>query len=327
MNVAMLIILIVEIVMVALLIFVDRKTGATGSGAASISALDQNGKPVDWWLIIKTPVNKKVSTEPCLCTTSCGKGSPDGKCYFYADSNNPTPIYMNECVSDPSSALMKTMKQANSASGVGVWNDDGLDKDGKTSKKSAPTAHSKGMVAYNSDGGFVLNTTTPNFPVDGDYESGPGCGKQKNNTEFGQQFFCMSYDMDNLKKWGGAMHNADVGVTNRDMWTATDIAMAPGDSDGSNTVVDLKTSLNKVPIKLIVKGAGVKVNPWSLVSGSLGVPLQVQSWTEMDLGPYGKKPLISGMWDWTSTSCDSQNKGLEASMFYRLWARKTKSRT
>ncbi len=315
MNIALLIILIVEIVLVALLIFADRtKKGklAEAASGGSIYALDPNGKPVDWWLIIKTPQNHKVSTAPCDCKTSCGKGDPSGKCYFYADSNNPTPKYMNECVSDPSSALMKTIKQAKSASGVGVWNDDGIDKNGKNIKGQSPEAHSKGMVAYNSGGGFVLNTTTPNFPVAGAFESGPGCGVQKNNTMYGQQFFCMSYDMDNLKKWGSGMYNADLSVTNPDLWTATDILSTHG-VKGSNAVVDLTTSLNKVPIKLIVKGAGDRVNPWSLVSGSLGVPLQVQSWTGFNIPPYGPKGsgLPSGKWDWTSQNCDSQNKGLE----------------
>ncbi len=311
MNLVTLIILILEIVVIGVLIFLESRTDGTPAGGASsasgsIYALDEDGKPVDWWIIIKTPKNSKVDTAPCGCKTSCGRGSPDGKCYFYADSNNPTPKYMNKCVSDPSSALMKTIKQAKSASGVGVWNDDGIDKNGKNIKGQSPEAHSKGMVAYNSGGGFVLNTTTPNFPVAGAFESGPGCGKQKDNTEFGQQFFCMSYDIDNLKKWGSGMYNAALKATNSDLWTATDILSATGDKKGSNTVVDLTTSLNKVPIKLIVKGAGDRVNPWSLVSGSLGVPLQVQSWTGFNLPPY-----TATSQDWTAQNCDSQNKGLE----------------
>lgn len=273
------------------------------SPGGKIQARDMNGNPVDWWLIIKYPKDLLSGETNCNCGTCTGTskpGSSEGACYFYADSNDSTLKWFGNgnCINTCDNALSKTISQATSGTSYGTWND----QPEHSSTCSAPKAHSKGMVCYDSSGGFVLNATTPHFPVDQvpPGSSPAGC-QNDDNLKAAQQFFCMSLDMDNLKTWGKAAENAQ--LCGRDQWGVGLILSKSGNSHGkSMTNVELQT-MGGTKILMTVKAGDDYYNPWSLVSAAIGMPMQVASWTAAKDG--------TGTSDWGTAPCYSGSKGLK----------------
>ena len=274
-----------------------------------IAPIGMDGDTVDWWIILKYPAElADHSHTNCLCSTCEGTpktpkpGSPDGACYFYADSRN-TELTWNDskhCLNTCDNAMSNTIAQAVDGAKFGIWND----QPEIGSMCDHPSAHSKGMVCYNDDGGFVLNVTTPHFPVNisNPGDSPAGC-QDDNNLKAAQQFFCMSFDMDNLKKWGAAAKHAQLcGVQ---PWSANDILeMKVPDKDAKELKclpnVPLQTR-GGVDITLTIKSGWENYNPWSIVSAGVGAPLQVASWTTTTSSSAG----------WGSAPCYPGSKGLK----------------
>jgi hypothetical protein len=269
----------------------------------SVEPRDMNGNPVDWWVIIKYPHeldNKSKTNCKCYeCEGTPKPGSGNGACYFYADSNNQELTWYGEgnCINTCNNAMSRTIAQANSNNKFGTWND----QPEIGNNCGAPHAHSKGMVCYDQNGGFVLNTTTPHFPIDSTSTGNSPAGCQDDdNLKAAQQFFCMSFSMSELKKWGQAIENAR--LCGRQPWNVSEILSQNGISHGKSIVnVPLKTR-GGIPIVLTVKAGSDNYNPWSLVSAGLGQPLQVASWTSTKDGPKGSA--------WGTSPCYPGSKGM-----------------
>ena len=129
----------------------------------SISAIDENGNPVDWWFMYK------VSGES---TTSTGK-KVLGTEYIYFDANAPadakavlSPNYV-----DKNGALPNTLAQiytaANPNFGWFCYNDENP----ITGEVVGARGHTKGVLAFDleSDSAFWLVHSTPKFAVKGAY--------------------------------------------------------------------------------------------------------------------------------------------------------------
>ena len=235
-----------------------------------VGPLDGKGAPVDWWFILKLPQGA-----PCACATvPCGKvDRMTGGCYLYADSSTPT-LRMHtalgfDCLSGPNNPATKTLSQA--ATQMLVWNDQAADTSVPDKYGECDRAHSKGAAYMGDTGvGFILNTSTPNFP-DPD-SSTLGC-QATNNTLVSQHMFCFSVDAANMGMWRDAVTAARLCV----------IASKNFEYDARPTLqlptqeVALQT-LGGLPIKLLVKSAVDDYIPWDMVASKLGADLSVLSW-------------------------------------------------
>jgi hypothetical protein len=257
-----------------------------------VGPLDGKGAPVDWWFILKLPQGA-----PCACATGpCDKlDRKTGGCYLYADSSNPT-LRMHtalefDCLSGPNNPATKTLRQA--ATQTLVWNDQAADTSvpGKYGECGAPRAHSKG-AAYMGDAGvgFILNTSTPNFP-DPD-SSTLGCQKL-DNTLVSQHMFCFAVDAANMEKWKAAVIAARLCVIASKNFAYS----APATPRLPTQEVELQT-VGRLPIKLLVKSAADDYIPWDMVASKLDADLSVLSWyADPRLAPLcagAPSPCLSG---------------------------------
>jgi len=258
-----------------------------------VQARNMNGKPVDWWVIIKWPSSLVDGSTSCGCsecpnTPKPGKGA--GACYYYMDNTSSAPTWYGSgnCLNTCDNALSKTIAQATGTNNFGVWND-ALDQPWTSSGTScsAPRAHSKGMVCYDKEGGFVLNVSTPHFPQDSSNPGNSPAGCQNDdNLSYAQHFFCMSLDTSNLKVWGDAAENAKLCGSNN-AWDVGDILSRTGKPGGTTQPHVKLETMGGTPIVMTVKSGSDYVNPWSIVSASLGKELEVVSWTSLDDGSSG----------------------------------------
>ncbi|EGC30473.1 hypothetical protein DICPUDRAFT_157792 [Dictyostelium purpureum] len=157
------------------------------SSSLKINCLNENGKPVDWWVIQKQPVVK----------TMTGRFK-SGLGYLYADENNPKFQVPSTTTLNDTNALSHTLNQIyqNKNSDDLLWfmyND-------QPPQGTADSyyAHSKGVVAFTENEGFWLIHSVPRFPHDPNHED---FYYPKNEINNGQSFLCVSYNaVDNFAK-------------------------------------------------------------------------------------------------------------------------------
>ncbi|HZJ62776.1 MAG TPA: deoxyribonuclease II family protein [Kofleriaceae bacterium] len=148
----------------------------------ALSALDDDGKPVDWWFMYK------VAGES---TTSTGAKAPvlDGKRvtgleYIYFDASAPrgSKLALSSCTTQ-GGALQKTLNQIYGApkKSIGWWFYN--DENPITGEVNSSRGHTKGVVAFDlsSNTAFWLIQSTPKFPPSGKY-SFPKTGQPNAQT-------------------------------------------------------------------------------------------------------------------------------------------------
>lgn len=129
----------------------------------AISAIDENGNPIDWWFMYK------VSGES---TTSTGK-KVLGTEYIYFDSNFPADgkAVLSPHTVDKSGALPNTLNQIYNADNPNLgwyfYNDENP-IDGTTNSERG---HTKGVVAFDLDSNSAIRLihSTPKFALKGTY--------------------------------------------------------------------------------------------------------------------------------------------------------------
>eukprot|EP01102_Stenamoeba_stenopodia_P008574 TRINITY_DN2477_c0_g2_i1.p1 TRINITY_DN2477_c0_g2~~TRINITY_DN2477_c0_g2_i1.p1 ORF type:complete len:365 (-),score=65.55 TRINITY_DN2477_c0_g2_i1:96-1190(-) len=161
------------------------------TATSSVGCRDESGSSVAWWAMLKLPY---LPTNPDPVAAS-------GYGYLYADVNSPslsyTKKYLN--VSEPTGALASTLEQIFAAtSSVGYFLYDDEHPDGS---EASSFGHTKGAVAFNSEGGFWLIHSVPRFPVF------PASSYQypEDEKEYGQSFLCLSMSLSNLNTAAGLM--------------------------------------------------------------------------------------------------------------------------
>jgi len=148
----------------------------------SISAMDENGNPVDWWFMYK------VSGES---TTSSG-GRVLGTEYIYFDSNMAADAkaVLSPHTVDSGGALPNTFAQIYGASNPNLgwyfYNDENP-IDGTV---NSARGHTKGVVAFDleSDSAIRLIHSTPKFALKGAY------GYPKTGIKMAQTLLCITLD-------------------------------------------------------------------------------------------------------------------------------------
>jgi len=163
-----------------------------------LSALDENGKHVDWWFIYKISSSSKSSTN----------AKPAGNEYLYYDNNyaskNKNLSLSQNKIDGNSGALYKTMNQiekqkSNPNGGWFFYNDENPQgpsnyknpntKQGfKPDSLSTSRGHTKGVLAFDlaTDSGFWLVHSTPKFSVPGKYVY------PKAEQKYAQSMLCVS---------------------------------------------------------------------------------------------------------------------------------------
>lgn len=161
--------------------------GAVGIDG-SLSCMDQDGKAVGWWVMLKNPIISG-SSDPLL---------QEGYGYLYADANNPTLTYPQMSLNDTDGALYRTLHYIYSkSSSTAYYLYDDEHPDGS---KYDSFGHTKGCVALNSEEGFWLIHSVPRFPVF------PGPSQfffPEDEAKYGQSFLCLSLTTSDINTVAG----------------------------------------------------------------------------------------------------------------------------
>ncbi|XP_035684834.1 plancitoxin-1-like [Branchiostoma floridae] len=163
-----------------------------GVRAAGVSCLNEQGKPVDWFIAYKIP---KISE-------SSYKLVQEGLGHVYMDANTKKWSDVSpESLNNTNNAIGRTLQQMYSrASGQDIaylLYDDELPND-TLAATSTSRGHTKGVLVFDKSGGFWLVHSTPKFPNPAkDSYSWP-----ENAIIYGQSFLCISFQYIEFEKIG-----------------------------------------------------------------------------------------------------------------------------
>lgn len=161
--------------------------------AAKLSALDENGKPVDWWFAYKVP----------KLARSAGSPSTTGYEYVYYDSKIGKVLKSPNLLTDGNGALDLTLKgifeKPASTTGWILYNDETPPEAKLVDKNSF--GHTKGVIAFDtaSKTAIWLLHSWPQY-------ADPKSSKMPTPI-YGQTFICISLDLDTARKIATQMAN------------------------------------------------------------------------------------------------------------------------
>lgn len=205
------------------------------------------------------------------------------------------------------------MEKYGNTSHWGYYNDQfkatagGVNNSYTCSGNSNFNAHSKGCFCYDQTfGGFLLQSSTPNYPDPTMGSTFIKLGSQvDNNVKYGQHFFAMNLDYANIEKAAKALRSARLCSFNHyqhfghenDQFPYTLLsesirvpnaamknsymyqAMAQSHLPEYNTSIDtLETKINRIQVPLVVKSKKSIAPPWALFSAFQNMDLSVASW-------------------------------------------------
>lgn len=190
----------------------------------SISAIDKNGKPVDWWFMYKVSGESKTSDGRKLLGTE----------NVYFDSNFPADgkLILSDNLVDKGGKLPLTLAQIyeskNPDLGWFFYNDENP----ITGKVNGSRGHTKGVLAFDlaSDTAFWLIHSTPKFSPKGKYSY------PKTGMKMAQTLLCIT------------LENADVA---KSIAKQMFIAQQPNVYLASDIPTDLKNEPNDPRVKLM----------------------------------------------------------------------------
>jgi hypothetical protein len=270
-----------------------------GEAAQAPAPLASAGHPVDWWFAFK--LNAHAAPDPGGARTCAFGGSPHAysafsQAFAVATSKAPALTAGSGAIgAGPADPLGATFGELyNGDLHYVVWNDQfyGDPKiPGCGTSCGAPWGHSKGFLAWDSDGaGFVVQVTTPDWPgagsarrprpVDGNTL---GC-LSDNDVLVSQHFFALRLTHEDVVKVLTALANASVVtnpanpqlVSNGGPYDIVTLVDRLGRKSQSQAVYDVTLSTR---VRLISKPSALHVPPWQMVSSHLGgVPLRAATW-------------------------------------------------
>jgi len=158
---------------------------------AAVGCLDESGNPVDWWVMLKAPKVKGNSD----ASAASGMG------YAYGDVNNPTVTWTGlRLDTNLNGALGSTLGQiySNPSGAFVMYNDQ---PPGVKSDPSSSYAHSKGAAAWDSNQGFWLVHSIPQFPP----PATSTYAMSNNAYVYGQSFICLTLGASTMDSVGAAL--------------------------------------------------------------------------------------------------------------------------
>jgi deoxyribonuclease-2 len=246
----------------------------------NISALDDSGRPVDWWFAYKIPkLSKDAST-----------GSATGYEYVYYDPSVSRVVQSPNLLTDGKGALDLTLASIfgspDATTGWILYNDE-MPADAKR-KDSAAYGHTKGVIAFDtaSETALWLLHSWPKY-------ADPGAA-QMPTPLYGQTFLCISLRLATAGAIAAQMANHQVPqvyeprlpatLDTSDPLRALTLPLNP-DPHGDSSVLDC-TSRGGLSFKVIAKNRGWAKDFWNdLVGPALGVDMDVETWIRGAIPP------------------------------------------
>jgi len=248
-----------------------------------ISALDENGKTVDWWFLYKVPK---------LAETKAGGVVPSstGYEYVYYDTSIETIELSKNVLTDDHGALNQTLdsifNKPDATTGWILYNDEMPTSADR--KDNGNLGHTKGTIAFDTatkTAVWMLHS----WPKYAD----PGATKMP-TPMYGQTFICLSLDLASASKLAAQMANhQQPQIYLPHMPPSLDKSdplfkltqpidpKAPGDSDA----IDLKTR-GGLPFKVIAKNREWNKDFWNdLVGPTLKEDMDVETWIRGPIPP------------------------------------------
>jgi deoxyribonuclease-2 len=246
----------------------------------NISALDENGKPVDWWFAYKVPQLAKDADSL----------SATGYEYVYYDQNvrkvAKSPYLLTNHNGAVDLTLQSVFGKPDATTGWILYNDE-MPADAKR-KDSGSFGHTKGVVAFDTatKTAFWLLHSWPKFadPLATDMPT----------PIYGQTYLCLSLDLATASKIADQMANHQepqiyvpripASLDKTDplyLLTQTLNPNAPGDGD----TIDC-TTRGGLPFKVIAKNRKWNKDFWNdLVGPTLGADMRDETWIRGKIPP------------------------------------------
>jgi len=187
-----------------------------------ISALDENGKPVDWWFVYKVPKLDKEGSNP----------SATGYEYVYYDPNIGKVVQSPNVLTDGKGALDLTIASvfSNPAASTGwiLYNDEMPSDVGRAD--SGSFGHTKGVIAFDTASKTAL-WLLHSWPK---YADPKATGMP--TPIYGQTFLCISLDLATASKIAAQMANHQE--------PQVYLSRVPGDLDQADPLFLLTQTLN-----------------------------------------------------------------------------------
>lgn len=245
----------------------------------NISALDENGKAVDWWFIYKVPQLSRGSNND----------SATGYEYVYFDSTlskfEKSPNLLNGGQGALNLTLNSVFKNPSETTGWIIYNDEMPDS--AKAPDDGNRGHTKGVIAFDTESktAYWLLHSWPKF-ADPDAAEAP-------TPEYGQTYLCLSIDIDTASQIAGQMANHQEPQTyhcrtaNLDSSHPLFVLSQPlkPDPPADSDVLDLK-SLSGMPFKVIAKNREWDKDFWiDLVGPTLNEDMDVETWIRGAIPP------------------------------------------
>jgi len=246
----------------------------------NISALDENGKPVDWWFIYKIP---KLGQEP-------GKPSTTGYEYIYFDPNINKVVNSPNLLSQDKGALDLTLDaiftKPDASTGWILYNDEVPES--ANMHDSSSFGHNKGVLAFDTatKTAIWLLHSWPKY-------SDPGA-KVMPTPQYGQTFLCISLDMATASQIAAQMANhqepqvflprmpASLSKTDPLFLLTKNVDT---NATGHSNILDLK-SRGGLAFKVIAKNRKWNKDFWNeLVGPTLQADMNVETWIRGPIPP------------------------------------------
>jgi len=136
--------------------------GIVSSSFASLSCLDGNGSPIDWFVALK---------------------QPNGYDYQLFNGSSFQAAGSLETASGPVGLTLKTLYGCGTSCAYAMYNDESPD-----GKVSDSRAHMKGVIAFDGKSGFWLVHSVPKYPN----FVASGYSYPESGTKYGQSFLCIT---------------------------------------------------------------------------------------------------------------------------------------
>jgi deoxyribonuclease-2 len=254
----------------------------------NLSALDENGKSVDWWFIYKVPK---------LGSGISDSESATGYEYVYYDSEidrsggkiDRSPNILgdsNGALDRTLASVFSSYPNADDSTGWILYNDEYPDSVGKTDVGSF--GHTKGVICYDTSTktAFWLLHSWPKF-------ADPKATHEPTPI-YGQTYLCLSIDVVTAQKLASQMRThqepqvyywrSAVGLAESDPLVAL-TASVDVDATRDSNVIDLTTRGN-MAFKVIAKNRNWNKDFWNeLVGPTLIEDMDVESWIRGPIPP------------------------------------------
>jgi deoxyribonuclease-2 len=264
-------------------------------GFMAIGALNESGKPVDWWFMYKVPE----------LNSGAGTDGATGYEYVYFDSDldakrklvEASPHRIDQGTGALNETLDSVFAKPTKTTGWILYNDE-LPPSVK-GRDDGNLGHTKGVLAFDtkSKTGYWLLHSWPKF-------ADPG-SKKEPTPKYGQTYLCLSLGLDTLRKVAKqmAVHQepqtydqrlADLPDTDPLSLLCKRQATEP---DGDANVIDLKTRGN-MKFKVIAKNKKWNKDFWNdLVGPTLGANMDVETWIRGPIPPIADSDGIHKTFD------------------------------